>query len=346
MEAAQIRESKGGAMRDDQTFFSFDHLVGKSQFFRELIERIKVVAQYEVAVLIEGESGTGKELVARAIHYNSPRKDKEFVVINCSAFSDSLLESELFGYVKGSFTGAMAEKMGLFEVADQGTFFLDEIGDMSMALQVKILRVLHEGTFFKVGGTKPVKVNVRIVAATNRNLRQMIQEGKFREDLFYRINVVNLAIPPLRERKEDIEVLGEYILENIAKKNQDEKKVLSSEAVQILRRHDWPGNVRELENELEKAVIFSSDKKTITEVSLSPELLNLVQARKMESLEDGDASFSLKEIKKKAMEKVERAVIRKGLEKTNWNKSACAKLLKISRVDLIRKIARYEIERA
>ena len=333
-------------MRDDQAFFSFDHLVGKSQLFRDLIERIKVVAQYEVAVLIEGESGTGKELVARAIHYNSPRKDKEFVVINCSAFSDSLLESELFGYVKGSFTGAMAEKMGLFEVADQGTFFLDEIGDMSMALQVKILRVLQEGTFFKVGGTKPVKVNVRIVAATNRNLRQMIQEGKFREDLFYRINVVNLAIPPLRDRKEDIEVLGEYILENIAKKNQDEKKALSSEAVQILRRHDWPGNVRELENELEKAVIFSSDKKTITEVSLSPELLNLVQARKMESLEDGDASFSLKEIKKKAMEKVERAVIRKGLERTNWNKSACAKLLKISRVDLIRKIARYEIERS
>ncbi len=333
-------------MKADQTFFSFDHLVGKSQLFRDLIERIKVVAQYEVAVLIEGESGTGKELVARAIHYNSPRKDKEFVVINCSAFSDSLLESELFGYVKGSFTGAMAEKMGLFEVADQGTFFLDEIGDMSTALQVKILRVLQEGTFFKVGGTKPQKVNVRIVAATNRNLRQMIQEGKFREDLFYRINVVNLAISPLRERKEDIEVLGDYILENIAKKNQDEKKSLSAEAIQIMKRHDWPGNVRELENELEKAVIFSGDKKIITEVSLSPELLNLVQTRKMESLEDGGGAFSLKEIKKKAVEKVEREVIRKGLEKTNWNKSACAKLLKISRVDLIRKIARYEIERA
>src|SRR3989338_7508285 len=161
MEAAQIRESKGGAMKDDQTFFSFDHLVGKSQFFRELIERIKVVAQYEVAVLIEGESGTGKELAARAIHYNSPRKDKEFVIVNCSAFSDTLLESELFGYMKGSFTGAITEKKGLFEIADQGTFFLDEIGDMSPMLQVKLLRVLQEGTFLKIGGLKPIQVNVR-----------------------------------------------------------------------------------------------------------------------------------------------------------------------------------------
>ncbi len=332
-------------MKTDQTFFSFDHLVGKSQLFRDLIEKIKVVAQYEVAVLIEGESGTGKELVARAIHYNSPRKDKEFVVINCSAFSDSLLESELFGYVKGSFTGAMAEKMGLFEVADQGTFFLDEIGDMSPALQVKILRVLQENTFFKVGGTKAVRVNVRIVAATNRNLRQMVQQGKFREDLFYRINVVNLAIPPLRERKEDIDVLTEHILENIAKKNREEKKILSSEAIQILKRHDWPGNVRELENELEKATIFSGDKKIINEVSLSPEFLYQIQTKKRESLEGGEGTVSLKEMKKKAVEQVEREVIRKGLEKTNWNKSACAKFLQISRVDLIRKIARYKIER-
>jgi transcriptional regulator with PAS, ATPase and Fis domain len=331
-------------MKTETTFFSFDHLVGQSQPIRDLIEKIKVVSQYDVAVLIEGESGTGKELVARAIHYNSPRRDKEFVIINCSAFSDSLLESELFGYVKGSFTGAISEKMGLFELADQGTFFLDEIADMSPALQVKVLRVLQEGTFFKVGGTKPLQVNVRIVAATNKNLRDLVRAGRFREDLFYRINVVSLIIPPLRERKEDVPVLADHILEKIGRKNQVEKKEISKEALEILRRHDWPGNVRELENELEKATIFSADKKIITEASLSPELVEQVRNRKRESLEEG-GFFSLKEIKREAVARVEREVITKGLMKANWNRTACAKLLGISRVDLIRKISKYHIEK-
>jgi transcriptional regulator with PAS, ATPase and Fis domain len=303
------------------------------------------VAQYEVAVLITGESGTGKELAARAIHYNSPRKEQEFVVINCSAFSESLLESDLFGYVKGSFTGAMAEKKGLFEAADKGTFFLDEIGDMSPALQAKILRVLQEGTFFKIGATSPVKVNVRVVAATNRDLRELIRDGKFREDLYYRINVVSLNCPPLRERKEDVEVLTRHILSNIAKKNQEAKKEISPAALAILKKHDWPGNVRELENELEKAVIFSSEKKIITEDSLSPDFLLRVQNRQTELLEEAAGAVSLKEIKRHAVEQIEKKVIQRGLEKTNWNKTACAKLLRISRVDLIRKIARYQLRK-
>ncbi|MBI4550201.1 MAG: sigma 54-interacting transcriptional regulator [Candidatus Omnitrophica bacterium] len=332
-------------MSQDDPSFSFDRLVGKSQIFRDLIEKIKVVAQYDVAALITGETGTGKELAARAIHYNSPRKDQEFVVINCSAFSESLLESELFGYVKGSFTGAMAEKKGLFEAADKGTFFLDEIGDMSPALQAKILRVLQEGTYFKIGATSPVKVNVRVIAATNRDLRELIREGKFREDLYYRINVVSLHCPPLRERKEDVEVLTRHILANIAKKNQEPKKEISPGAMAILKKHDWPGNVRELENELEKAVIFSSEKKIVTEDSLSPDFLQRVQNRQTELLEEAAGAVSLKEIKRQAVEQIERKVIQRGLEKTNWNKTACAKLLRISRVDLIRKIARYQIRK-
>lgn len=331
-------------MRKGEGFLSFDHIVGKSQQIRDLIEKIKVVSQHDVSVLIEGESGTGKELVARAIHYNSPRREKEFVVINCSAFSDSLLESELFGHVKGSFTGAVSEKMGLFEVADQGTFFLDEVGDMSPALQVKILRVLQEGTFFKVGATRTHQVSVRIIAATNRDLRQVVREGKFREDLFYRINVVNLFIPPLRERREDVEVLVEYILANIARKTQDVRKDVAQEVLAILKKHDWPGNVRELENELEKSVIFSGDRRMITVESLSTDLLAQVRNRTKDLLEDAEASLSLKDIKRKAAEQVEKECILKGLLKTNWNKSACAKLLKVSRVDLIRKISRYKLK--
>lgn len=332
-------------MKAKQEFSAFDQLVGASETMRTLIEKIKVVSQHDVSVLIEGESGTGKELVAKALHYNSPRKDKEFVIINCSAFSDTLLESELFGYVKGSFTGAMSEKKGLFELADQGTFFLDEIGDMSSALQVKVLRVLQEGTFFKVGGTDPIKVDVRIVAATNRNLKQMIKSGAFREDLFYRVNVVNLNIPPLRDRKEDLALLSDHILGKIAVRNGEEKKSLSEEALEIFRSYDWPGNVRELENELEKAAIFAAEKKIIMPVSLSQELIACIREKKRGMLAEGIGTYSLKEIKRKVVEEVERDVIGKGLERTNWNKTLCAKLLGISRVDLMRKIARYKIHK-
>lgn len=332
-------------MKAKQDFSAFDQLVGASENMRTLIEKIKVVSQHEVSVLIEGESGTGKELVARALHYNSPRKEKEFVIINCSAFSDTLLESELFGYVKGSFTGAMSEKKGLFELADQGTFFLDEIADMSPALQVKVLRVLQEGTFFKVGGTDPVKVDVRIIAATNRNLRQMIKSGAFREDLFYRVNVVNLTIPPLRDRKEDLALLSEHILGKIAFRNGEEVKTLAEEALEIFRSYDWPGNVRELENELEKAVIFAAEKKIIMPVSLSQELIACIREKKRELLAEGIGTFSLKQIKRQVVEEVEKDVIGKGLERTNWNKTLCAKLLGISRVDLMRKITRYKIQK-
>lgn len=332
-------------MNGGKNCFSFDQLVGRNEAMRALIEKIKVIAQYDVSVLIEGESGTGKELVARAIHYNSPRKEKEFVVINCSAFSDSLLESELFGYVKGSFTGALTEKEGLFEVADRGTFFLDEVGDMSPALQVKILRVLQEGTFFKVGGTRPIKVDVRIVAATNKNLGLLVEQKKFREDLYYRVNVVNLPIPPLRERKEDIDALTDHILAKVALKNREAKKEVSAEVLEIFKRYDWPGNVRELENELEKAVIFSANKSVIMPANLSQELLRHVRDFKRDVLQEKPGMFSLKDLKRMAVEEIERDTIRRGLEKSNWNKTLCAKLLGVSRIDLMRKISKYQIKK-
>ena len=226
--------------------FLFDSVIGENRHMHEILDTVKKISKHDVPVLIEGESGTGKEIIARAIHYNSPRKDNEFVVINCSAFSDSLLESELFGHMKGSFTGAINEKKGLFEYADKGTFFLDEIADMSPALQVKLLRVVQEGTFLKIGGLEPKKVDIRIIAASNQSLKKLIKDGTFREDLFYRINVTSLHLPPLRDRKDDIKHLVDFFLTQIAKRSGVEKLVFSDDAFDLLIKYNWPGNVRQI----------------------------------------------------------------------------------------------------
>lgn len=321
--------------------FVFDEMVGRSSAMKDVIEKLKKVAQYDVTVLLHGESGTGKELAARAIHFNSPRKDNEFVIINCSAFSDYLLESELFGHMKGSFTGAVAEKEGLFEVANNGTFFLDEIADMSPALQVKLLRVLQEGTFLKIGGTKPITVDVRIICATNKDLEKLVKERKFREDLFYRINVMPVYMPPLNERREDIEVLANHILENISKKNREEKKELDSEALQILVNYNWPGNVRQMENVLERCAILTKKK------IIDAECLKQTLPFKKETPEKIgiNGKTSLKDIKKRIVADVEKKAILEGLEKTGWNKTKCAKLLKVSRGDLMRKISKYKLKK-
>ncbi|MCL4138561.1 UNVERIFIED_CONTAM: hypothetical protein GTU68_049759, partial [Idotea baltica] len=222
--------------------------------FSNIIDR---VADTNASVLINGESGTGKELVAQAIHYNSSRKDKPFIVQNCSALSEQLLESELFGHSKGSFTGAIKDRKGLFEVADGGTFFLDELGEMSQALQVKLLRVLQDGTFTPVGSSKMKKVDVRIVAATNRDLVEMIESGDFREDLYYRLNVVTIILPPLRERKEDIPLLCDFFLTKVQGDNKPSK--FSNEAIAKLISYDWPGNIRQLQNEVERATIMNTN---------------------------------------------------------------------------------------
>ena len=319
--------------------FQFNYVKGTSHLMQEVFEKVIKISQHEVSVLIEGESGTGKELIARAIHYNSRRKNNEFVVINCSAFSDHLLESELFGHLKGSFTGAINEKKGLFEVADNGTFFLDEIADMSPALQVKLLRVLQEGTFLKIGGIEPKTVNVRIVAATNKNLKKLVDENKFRDDLYYRINVTSVYLPTLRERRDDIELLIDYFLDKMSDKNSTGKITISDEALDTLKSFNWPGNIRQLENEIERSAIFASNN-IIQKNILSPEIVNYIGSYDDAPIEYG---LGLNEIKKKHIEKLEKRLIFEGLEKSNWNKTECAKLLKVSRGDLMRKISKYKI---
>jgi two-component system response regulator PilR (NtrC family) len=237
--------------------FKFNNIIGKSKEMQEIFRLIEKVALTDSTILIRGQSGTGKELIARAIHHNSPRKNKKFIAVDCGALPETLLESELFGHVKGSFTGAIVTKRGLLEVANEGTFFLDEVGDLSMGIQSKMLRVLQEKEFRQVGGIKNVKVDVRLIAATNKDLEKMIEEGKFREDLFYRLNIVPIHIPLLKERREDIPLLVEHFLEIYNTKRNKKIKGVSPEAMDLLADFDWPGNIRELENVIERVVIMS-----------------------------------------------------------------------------------------
>lgn len=238
--------------------YGFDNMVGHAQSMRRLFDQVRQVAKYNTTVLIRGESGTGKELIANAIHYNSPRASAGFIKLNCAALPDNLLESELFGHEKGSFTGAATQRKGRFEYADGGTIFLDEIGEISSNFQAKLLRVLQEGEFERIGSNRTVKVDVRVIAATNKNLEAEVEKGHFREDLYYRLNVMPITTPPLRERKEDIPDLAKFLLEKISRM-QDRELHLSDSALRILMRHDWPGNVRELENTMERAAVMSQD---------------------------------------------------------------------------------------
>jgi two-component system, NtrC family, response regulator HupR/HoxA len=247
----------------------FTEIVGDAPAVREVVKLLTKVVRSEATVLVHGESGTGKELIARAIHYHGPRAKKAFVVQNCSAFNDNLLESALFGHVRGAFTGAVKDQKGLFEVADGGTFFLDEIGDMSAALQVKLLRVLQEGTFMPVGGTKPVRVDVRIIAASHKDLAAMVQHRQFREDLFYRVNVLKLTVPPLRERVADIPRLATFFVAKHWKASTPAPK-LSQGALARLVAYPWPGNIRELENEIERMLVLAGDAPELTPSMVSP----------------------------------------------------------------------------
>lgn len=315
---------------------SFSNIIGASQVMRELFSLIEKVKDSDVSVLITGESGTGKELVASAVHYNSPRRHKPFVVQNCSAFNDNLLESELFGHVRGAFTGAVRDKQGLFEVADGGTFFLDELGEMSAALQVKLLRVLQEGTFTPVGATKPKKVDVRIIAATNRDLRQMVAAGTFREDLYYRLNVVNLRLPPLRERRVDVPLLTSYFLQKISEKTKQPAKHVSPDTLRLLCDYDWPGNIRELQNEMERLVLMAGH---------APEIDSaLVAAHIAHKASGGPAQGKrLEGNLKDAIENLEKNMIQAALEQADGNKSEAAKNLGISRSNLIAKVKAYDL---
>jgi DNA-binding NtrC family response regulator len=316
---------------------SYDAIVGKSRTMQELYRLLDKVTVSESTVLIQGENGTGKELIARAIHAKSSRRDRPFVVQNCSAFNDNLLDSELFGHRRGSFTGAIADKQGLFEVADGGTFFLDEIGDMSPTLQVKVLRVLQEGTFIPVGDTRVRKVDVRIIAATNKDLKRMVERAEFREDLYYRVNVINLTVPPLRERPDDIPLLVDYFLKKNAKGRKLKQKRLTKECATRLLEYSWPGNIRELENEIERLVVLSGEDKVIGEELLS-------QRIRQQVLKDEMAGLHVASSLPDAVQALERNMIYEVLRRTHWNKTIAARELRISRRNLIRKVKHYKLD--
>ncbi|NPA53847.1 MAG: sigma-54-dependent Fis family transcriptional regulator [Aquificae bacterium] len=309
--------------KDFEETHEFCGIIGKSKKIQQLFKDISIVSQSEATVLIEGECGTGKELVAKAIHNLSKRKDNPFVGINCSAIPLELFENELFGHEKGSFTGASSREIGKIELAGEGTLFLDEVGELQPLPQAKLLRVLQEREFYRLGGTKTIPVKCRIIAATNRDLEEMVEKGEFREDLFYRINVINLKIPPLRERKEDIPLLVEHFLQKFNKINYKNIIGVDDSVMEIFMDYDWPGNVRELENAIERAVVMCQHD-IIKEEHLPPRILKKKSKESKNDIPLTDTN--LLEIEKK--------VILKVLEETNWNQTKAAEKLGISRKQL------------
>ena len=316
--------------------YNFENIVGKSDPMLRLFDTVAQVAPSRSTVLIQGESGTGKELIAKAIHANSPRRDKMFVPVNTGAIPSDLLESTLFGHVKGAFTSAINAKKGLFEVANGGTLFLDEIGTMSMDMQAKILRVLQDRRFMHLGGTTEIQVDVRIVAATNVNLQQAVKDGRFREDLFYRLNVICLELPPLRQRREDVPLLAQHFLRFYAHENSTPTPVLSPEALRILMDHEWPGNVRELENAMERGVVLA------TTQTITPDLLpsQLTGSTYSAALLDHRPDASLFDV----MEEIERRIIADRLERCHWNQTEAAEYFKIPLSTLNQKVKRLNVE--
>lgn len=317
----------------------FEHIIGRSPRMIEIFDLIEKVADCDSTILINGETGTGKGLVARAIHQRSRRRGKPFISINCGAIPENLLESELFGHLKGAFTGATASKPGKFELADGGTVFLDEIGDMSPDLQVKVLKVLEEGEFEPVGGAKSIKVDVRIIAATHRDLSEEVQKGNFREDLFYRLYVIPMMLPALRERPEDIRHLVHYFLQQANCKNRRQVKGISEDALEALMGHAWPGNVRELRNLVERLIVLKGSG-LITRRDLPEELRG--EARAVECptmIEISEEGICLNS----AVTEFEKALILQSLEKTKWVKNKAAKLLHLNRTTLVEKIKRHQL---
>ena len=315
---------------------SSGRIIGRSDPMKRLFTTIDKIADYKSTVLITGESGTGKELVARAIHDASPRKDAPFIAVNCGAIPENLLESELFGYVRGAFTDANRDKKGMFEEATTGTLFLDEIGEMPLSLQVKLLRAIQEEEIRRVGDTRPTKIDVRIVAATIRNLKEDVEEHKFREDLFYRLNVLPLHLPALRERAEDIPLLAEHF---VARASQRLGKAMSSvnpEALRLMMGHNWPGNVRELENTIERACVFAES--DVVTADVLPDHIKDGRDRVRFTLNSGELSI------KKTTRIIEEQLIRRALTRTGGNRTAAAKLLEISHRALLYKIKEYKVD--
>ena len=338
-------------------------IIGDSQGIRDVFDIVDKAATSDSTVMVFGESGTGKELIARALHQNSERKNKPFVAVNCGAIPHELLESELFGYEKGAFTGASQTRIGRLELANGGTIFLDEIGDMPVALQVKLLRVLAEREIDRLGGVKPVKINVRFITATHRNLEEAVKGGKFREDLYYRLNIIPIVVPPLRDRKSDIPLLIQHFLSQCGGDQGKQSKTIDDEAIQILVNYSWPGNIRELGNFIERMVVMSIGS-TITFKDLPEKVLGEVPRENLPSMKEPKHELSPSEMLKNglqqsffmglpaggmslknAVEEFERGLILEALEKTNWVKNKAAGLLELNRTTLVEKIKKMQIKR-
>ena len=319
--------------------YGFNDIIGQSPKMREVFDLVQKVADCDSTILLNGETGTGKGMVARAIHQNSNRRKKPFISINCGAIPENLLESELFGHVRGAFTGATSSKQGKFELADGGTILLDEIGDMSSDLQVKVLKVLEEGEFEQVGGAKTIKVDVRIIAATHRDLSEEVQKGNFREDLYYRLYVIPMMLPSLRDRRSDIPFLISHFMAQSNQKNDRNVQEITEEALNMMMNYSWPGNVRELKNMMERLVVLKGDG-SITPQDLPPELKSSPKYEPSTSIEISDEGICLNS----AVTEFEKALILQSLEKTKWVKNKAAKLLQLNRTTLVEKIKRHHLQ--
>jgi len=330
----QFKEEK-----EEKEEYGFHDIIGQSRKMREVFDLVEKVADCDSTILLNGETGTGKGMIARAIHKKSKRINKPFISINCGAIPENLLESELFGHVRGAFTGATSSKQGKFELADGGTILLDEIGDMSSDLQVKVLKVLEEGEFEQVGGAKTIKVDVRIIAATHRDLSEEVQKGNFREDLYYRLYVIPIMLPSLRDRRSDIPFLISHFMEQSNQKNDRGVQEISEEALAMMMGFAWPGNVRELKNMIERLVVLSGSV-VISAQDLPSEIKSTHKYEPSTTIEISDEGICLNS----AVTEFEKALILQSLEKTKWVKNKAAKLLHLNRTTLVEKIKRHHLQ--
>jgi Nif-specific regulatory protein len=335
--ATNLEQENRRLLQEIQDRFNIQGVIGSSPPMRKIYALISKVIDTPTSVLIQGETGTGKELIARVIHYSGPRKNKPFVAENCGALTETLLESELFGHVKGAFTGAMASKKGLFEQGHGGTVFLDELGETSTNMQVKLLRVLQEGQIRPVGGDRPIEVDVRIIASTNRDLEEEVRNGNFREDLFYRICVFPITMPPLRDRRSDVPFLAVHFLKKFSQAFNRPDIRISSQALDLMAGYDWPGNVREFENEIERAITLAGEDTEIQAHHLSEKITSSANPQICAPKLEGN----LQEV----VTQIERQMIIEALKKTNANRTQAAKMLGLTRQGLLNKINRYEIEK-
>jgi len=339
LERRRLKEENAYLRTQLKEKYRFENIIGNSKAMQEIYALVETIAATNSTVLITGETGTGKELIAKAIHYNSPRKDQKIVSINCGALPENLLESELFGHVKGAFTGAHQTRIGRFEQAHKGTVFLDEIGNMSPSLQVKLLRVLQEREFERVGGTEVIKVDVRIIAATGANLEEMVEQSQFRSDLFYRLNVIPIQMPPMRERREDIPLLVRHFVEKYCRNSNLDLKTLSQEAMKLLMNYNWPGNVRQLENAVERAVALVGPRLILLPADLPSEVQKSNRNLFLSEIyiPDEGVNFNTE------VSNIERELILQSLKKSGGNKKQAARLLNLKRTTLIEKLKRLNM---